>query len=287
MGVISIIDSHLLSRRMPSLRAFLLPVGILHLIYALLLFYLFPLPEGISLQLILIALASGAFRTAAVTIMLYNLTREEVSRVIPVVYTYPVFVAIMAVPLLGETLNYLQWLAIIIVVAGAMMASIEHSPSGSTTWLSKSSLLLLASSLLFAMADISSKYVLAYISFWNMFSLSAFCMCAFFLLISIRPYILRQLSNMKKRNSAIALLVFNETLAPIGILLSLWALERGPVSLVSTIISSRPMFVVIFALILGRILPTFLKSQSDKGMLALRLMATTMIVGGIAMIHLT
>ncbi len=284
LGVINIIDSHLLSRRMPSLRAFLLPVGILHLIYALLLFYLFPLPEGISLQLILMALASGAFRTAAVTIMLYNLKREEVSRVIPVVYTYPIFVAIIAVPLLGETLNYLQWLAIIIVVAGAMLVSTGHSPSGSNTWLGKPFLLLFASSLLFAMADISSKYVLAYISFWNMFSLTAFCMSGFFFLISIRPDILRQLRDMKQRNSAIALLAFNETLAPIGMLLSLWALERGPVSLVSTIIGSRPMFVVIFALILSRVLPTFLKWQSDK--LALRLMATAMIVGGIAMIYL-
>ena len=92
---------------------------------------------------------------------------------------------------------------------------------------------------------------------------------------------------MKQRNSAIALLVLNETLAPIGIVLSFWALERGPVSLVSTIVSSRPIFVVMYALILSRISPMFLERQPGKGMLALRLVATAMIVSGIAIIYLT
>ena len=287
LGLVNIIDSHLISRRMPSLRAFLLPVAIIHLIYSSVLFCLFPLPDGTGMWPIVVAVASAIFRTGGVTIMLYSLKKEEVSRVIPVVYIYPIFVAIMAAPLLGETLYYLQWLAIIIVVAGAVMVSVKRSPDGSATWLGKPLLLLLGSSLLFAMADIASKYALAYISFWNMFWLSAFCMSGFFLLASLRPHIIRQLGNMKQRNSAIALLALNETLAPVGIVLSFWAMKMGPVSLVSTILSSRPIFVVIYALILSRVSPMFLEWQRGKGMLALRLIAITMIVSGIAIIYLT
>jgi len=286
LGLVNIIDSHLVSRRMPSLRAFLLLIGIVHLIYASVLFSLFPLPEGMGIWPVLVAVASGILRTGAITIMLYTMKREEVSRVVPVVYTYPVFVAIMAVPLLGETLYYLQWIAIIIVVAGAVMVSARRSPGGSATWLGRPLLLLFGSSLLFAMADIASKYALAFISFWNMFWFSALCMSGIFLL-SIRPHIIRQLSNMKQRNSTIALLAFNETLAPIGIALSFWAIQRGPVSLVSTIIGSRPIFVFIYALIISRVSPMFLEYQPGKAMLALRLIAITMIVGGIAIIYLT
>ncbi|TRZ93485.1 MAG: hypothetical protein D4R82_05030, partial [Dehalococcoidia bacterium] len=120
MGVVNILDSHLLSKRMPGLRAFLLPVGIIHLIYGSLLFALFPLPGGIGMWPVVVAVASGVLRTGAVVIMLDSLRREEVSQVIPVIYAYPIFVAIMAVPLLGESLNYLQWLAIVIVVVGAV-----------------------------------------------------------------------------------------------------------------------------------------------------------------------
>jgi len=287
LGLVNIIDSHLISRRMPSLRAFLLLIGIIHLIYGSVLFSLFPLPEGVGIWPVLVAVASGILRTSAVTIMLYTMKREEVSRVVPVVYTYPVFVAIMAVPLLGETLYYLQWLAIIIVVAGAVMVSFRRNSEGSATWLGKPLLLLFGSSLLFAMADIASKYALAFISFWNMFWFSAFCISGIFLLASMRPHIIRQLSNMKQRSSTIALVVFNETLAPIGIVLSFWAIQRGPVSLVSTIISSRPIFVFIYALIISRVSPMFLEYQPGKAMLALRLIATAMIFGGIAIIYLT
>ena len=287
LGMVSIIDSHLVSKRMPSLRAFLLLISIIHLIYGLLLFYLFPLPESVGIKVLLVAISSGILRTAAISIMIYTLKREEVSRVVPVVYTYPIFVAIMAVPLLGETLYYLEWLAIIIVVAGAVIVSVEKSPSGSTTWMSKPFLLLFVSSLLFAAADIASKYALAFISFWNMFSLNAFCMSSIFLLVSLRPHILRQLNDIKQKNSAIALLAFNETLGPIGTTLLFWAMERGPVSLVSTIIGSRPVFVALYSLILSRILPKFLIRSAGRGMLALRLVATAMIVGGISIIYLT
>ena len=91
---------------------------------------------------------------------------------------------------------------------------------------------------------------------------------------------------MKQKGSTVALLVFNEIMAPVAILLSFWALENGPVSLVSTLNSIRPMFVVIFAIILSRIFPKFLVKSSGKEMLALRLVSTVMIVGGIAIISL-
>ena len=286
LGVVNIIDSHLLSKRMPGFQAFLLPGGIIHLIYGLALFVLFPLPEGIGIWPLLVAVAAGMLRMAAITIMLYVMRKEEVSRIIPVVYTYPIFVAIMATLLLGETLFYLGWLAIIIVVAGAIMVSVRQDRTGSTTWLGRSFLILFSSSLLMAMADIASKYALAYISFWNMFWIGAFCLSGVFLLMSVRPHIFRQLKNMKQRNSALGLLAFNETLAPVGIVLMLWALGRGPVSLVSTISGSRPVFVVIFAFIMSRISPMFLEWNPGKGMLALRLIATAMIVGGIAIIYL-
>jgi len=286
-AVVNIIDSHLLSRRMPGFRAFLLPLGIFQLFYGLLFIWLFPLPTGVGVLPVLVAVASGIFRTIAATILLYNLKREEVSRVIPVAYTYPIFVAIIAILFLGETLTYLQWLAIIIVVAGAVMVSARQDSSGTAIRPSKPFILLLGSSLFYALSDITSKYALAYISPWNMFSITAFCLSGVFLLASVRPTVINQLVNMKGRKSALALLSFSETMVPVASILLFLALESGPVSLVSTIIGSRPIFVVLSALILSRVLPGFLKWQSDGGMLALRLVAVAMIFGGIAIIYLT
>jgi drug/metabolite transporter (DMT)-like permease len=286
-GAVSIIDSHLISKRMPGLQSFLLPVGIILLIFGLIVFYLFPLPEGTDILPILVAIAAGLLRTAGVVITLYNLTREEVSRVIPITYTYPVFVAIIAIPLLGESLGYLQWLAIIIVVAGAIIVSAEKSPSGTTSSLSSPFLLLFVASLLFALSDIFTKYVLAYISFWNVYSLAAFGVSVSFLIISIRPGPIKQLRDMKRRSSAMALLIFDEMLALLGAVLQFWAMARGPVSLVSTIAGTRPVFVAIYSIILSFVLPGFLIKGGASDAMALRLTAIAMIVGGVSIIYLT
>lgn len=287
LGVVNVNDSYLLSKRLPGLRTFLMPSGVIHLLFALILLYLFPLSEDITAWAMLAVVASGITRTVGVVILLYNLKREDVSRVIPIVHTSPVFVAIIAVPLLGETLYYLQWLAIVIVVAGAVMVSAEKNPLGSTSQMGRPFLLLFMASLLFAVADITRKYALFYMSFWNGFSLTTICMAIGFILIAARPHVFRQLKDMKQRNSSLALLTLGETLAVIGIVLSFLAMKGGPVSLVATILGSRPVFVAIFSLVLSYFFPRLLRMSATKKIMALRMAATAMIVGGVSIIYLT
>ncbi len=272
---------------MPGLQAYLLPAGIIYLILGWILFTLFPLPEGITLRQVLIAVSACILRTTGLTTMLYTLKSEEVARVIPVTNTYPIFVAIMAVPLLGESLSYLKWLAIIIAVAGAVIISIKQSPSGTTTWLSKPFLLLFGVSLILAGANLTSKYALAYVSFWNMSWLFGICSAGVLLLISLRPHTIRQLINLEKKTSTMGLITIGAVLATVAMILIYLAIDKGPISLVSAVIGSRPIVVVIFALILSRISPTSLEWQPGKGMLILRFIATAMIVGGITIIYLT
>lgn len=58
--------------------------------------------------------------------------------------------------------------------------------------------------------------------------------------------------------------------------------------MVSAIIGSRPALVAFYALVLSRVLPNFLVNlTTGKVMLILRLVATAMVVGGIAIIYLT
>ena len=287
LGLVSILDSHLISKRLPSLSAFLLPVAPMTLVFGIIFSFLYPLPEDLSSWPLMVAVASAILRISSIIILLYTLKREEVSRVVPVVSTYPIFVAIMAIPLLAETLGYLQWTAIIIVVAGAVMVSVKRSPGGSTSWLGATFLLLSGSSLLMAVADVTSKYALGYISSWNIYWISLLTTSIIFLFISLRPRVIRELTNIKQPASTLVLLVFKEALAMTGIAMMFWAMKLGPVSLVSAITSSRPIFVVIYALILNRVRPMFLlEGKSGRGVLAVRLIATAMIAGGIAIIYI-
>jgi drug/metabolite transporter (DMT)-like permease len=287
LGLVNIFDSHLITRRMPSLRAYLFLVGFMLLASGLLFAYLFPLPAGLSSWRLLVAITSGILRAGSVTILLYTLKTEEVSRAVPVVSIYPVFVALMAVPLLGETLGYLHWLAIAIVVAGVVMVSIKRNPGGRVRRPGGIILLLLlAASLLLALADVTGKYAISYISFWNMYWLSIAIIAVIFLLISLRPRVLKELGSLKRPASALTLVAITELLVVAGAVLFFWAMENGPVSLVSTIASTRPIFVVVYALILSRIWPNFLVWQPGRLALGLKLVAAVLIAGGIAVIYL-
>ncbi|UCE97383.1 MAG: EamA family transporter [Dehalococcoidia bacterium] len=287
IALVSIFDSHLISKRMPSTRSYLLIVSPIIMVSAIIIAFLFPLPTNVSFWHLVVAVISGLLRAVSVIILLYTLRREEVSRAVPVVSIYPVFVAIMAVPLLGETLNYLQGLAIAIVVFGVAIISIKKRTGNSTNWLGKTFFLLLSSSLLLASADVGSKYALEHFSFWNMYWISILCIATMLLVISLRKSVIKELTQIVRPRTALMLVVANEMLVVASAIMMFWAMERGPVSLVSTLTSTRPLFVVIYVLILSRFLPNLLfEGDLGRGVMLVRLVATAMIAGGIAIIYL-
>jgi len=286
LGLVNIIDSHLITKRMPTLWAYLLPVSIIHIVYGLIFLNLYHLPGGVPAFPWFVAIAAAVTRTIAILLMLYAMRTEEVSRVIPVVNTYPVFVAILAVPVLGEALNYLQWLAILMTVAGAVLISMRSQGRGRGARLRKTVILLLASSLLFGVSNTATKYALDHFTFWNMYSISDLCYGTAFFLISARPSFLRELRDMKERGTALKLVAFNETLTLGGYILSFWAISRGPVALVSTIMGTRPFFVFLYALALSRAFPWLLDEHLSRRTIIIKIVSIALIVGGVAIINL-
>ncbi|MFP3974732.1 MAG: EamA family transporter [Chloroflexota bacterium] len=287
LAAVNTVDSHLITKRMPSLRAFLILPAVIAAIYGGIILYRFPIPQGVDTVPILFAIASALLRSAGIALFLFMMQTEEVSRIMPVVNTHPVFVAILAVPLLGEALIHLEWTAIFITVAGAVLISIKPGVSLVKTWLGKPLIFPLAASLFLAGANLTSKYALEHISFWNMYAIGALGMAFIFLALALRPATIRQFRNIDRPRSTLSIQVCNESLVPIAAIFLYWAIQNGPVSLVSTIAGAQPVFVFIYAFILSRISSTFLLEQSmGKETMALRIVSIAMIVAGVTIIHL-
>ena len=286
IAVANVVDSHLIQKRMPSLWSFLILAGILHIFFALILLIFYPIKSGVDILPWIVTIVSALTRAVAVLIMLYSMRTEEVSRIIPVTNTQPIFVAILAVPILGETLNYQQWLAIVITVAGAVLISMRWDGEGGGARLRKSFYMLMCSSVLFGLANIGTKYALDDFSSWNMYCVSSFCFGSFFILISLRPKVLSDIKNMNGRGSILTIVGLNEAVALGGILLSFWAMERGPISLVTTIQGSRPLFVFLIALALSGLFPAILNERFSRGIIAVKIASIGLIVGGVTIINL-
>ncbi len=285
-GIINNLDSHLISRRVPDFRVFLLLASAFILVVIIPVMLLFPLPGELEASILASAVASAVLRSSAVILMLFAFRSEEVVGVVPLVYTYPVFVAVTAVPLLGETLNLWQWLAIFIVVAGAILVALRPRIDGVGQWLGKNFPRLVLAALLFAGADLSGKYALEEISSVNLFWMSMLSLVVMSLVFCLRRSVLRNFKHIKKPISTLAILSFNEALVVCASLTTFYAMQNGPISLVSTVIATRPVFVFIIAIVLSRLFPGFVYWQSSRKALKYRFIATLLIITGIAIIYL-
>lgn len=285
ISLVNIMDSHFIARRFRDFATYLLPVSACVLGFGLVVFILNPLPEGLATTPLAVAVLSGLLRGASVTITLRTMSTVEVSRIIPVVYSYPIFVAIMASALLGEKLLLLDWVAIFAVVCGAVMVSLKFN-GGRAIHPGRSFLLLVLASVLLAGADITAKYAVDYVSFWNMFWISSLCMGTMFLAISLRPRVFRELARLTGKVRTLSLVFFTESLAMAGAMSLFWAISLGPVSLVSTIVASRPIFVLLFAFLFSLAAPAFLEWERGGKNLLLRIAGTLLIFGGIAIIFM-
>lgn len=205
----------------------------------------------------------------------------------PIANTYPIFVALIAIPTLNETMNSLQWVAIVIVVFGVLLTSVRLHTGTQITWLGKPLILLAVSSILWAISDIMTKYALEYISTWNMYWISHLVLPLAFFSISFRPSVFREIMSFQKRNSSLIMVTLNETMAVTALIIFYWSMQRGPVSLVSAIYSSRLLFVFLYAVIISRLSSFLLEEQTSSSTLLLRFIAISLIVGGIIIIYLT
>lgn len=288
IAMVNILDSHLISKRMPGLRAYLLCAAVVILGYGVLVFALNPFPHIENAFPVFIAVLSGVIRAAALIILLYTLKTEEVSKAVPVVYTYPVFVAIIAAFTLGESLGLLQWFAVLMVVAGAFLVSQKDEQGNLRLRVNKPFLMLFGASVLMSFGEVGTKYALDYFSFWNMYVITMFCVAGGFLILSFRPKAIKQIKSIKWSFSLAFLILLTETLALFGMILLLSAIEEGPVSLVSAISGSRPIFVLAFALLLSRIWKESLyEGKTLKEHLSYRLFATALVVAGVIVIYIS
>lgn len=288
IALVNILDSHLISKRMPGLRVYLICASVVILGYGLIVLLLNPFPEAIEVFPLFIAVLSGIIRALALIIFLYTLKTEEVSKAVPIVYTFPVFVAIFALFTLGESLNLLQWAAVVMVVIGAFIVSQKDGIKGLRLQVNKVFLILLGSSILMAIGEVGTKYALDYFSFWNMYVITMFCVVGGFLVLSLRSNVVKQLREIKWSFGIVFLMLLTETMAFFGMVNLLSAVEEGPVSLVSAISGSRPIFVLAFAFILSSFWRDSLyEGETLKGVLPRRLAATMLVVLGVVIIYIS
>ena len=286
-SISSIFDSYLVSKKMPSLTSFLIPMGTVQIVVACILLAIFPFPHGVDAMHILGTIGGSLINAGSFLILLNSLRKGEVSRAIPVISTSPIFIALLSIPLLSATLGYWQWLAVIMTVAGAVLISLQFGRSGGKTRLHKSFFALLLAALMGAIGSIGFKYGLEQISFWNVFGISGICIGTLVLAYSLRKKNLLELKNLTQRAQKISLVTIDQLVGITSAIVAFKAMGLGQVSLVNAILNIRPVFVFIFSLILSRFFPNIVNEPLQRRTALIKFAAIGIMTAGIVIISLS
>ena len=283
---VSVIDKVILSHLKLSVAVFGFYTGLVQLIVAGVVLIIVPLPESLLVVNVLWTMSVGVLWGLALLLLFWVLSKEEVSRVIPVTHTYPVFVGIAAVLLLGESLTWLNWLAITLVVAGAVLVSVDTSAVGKGWSIRPGFSYLLLIAALLAAAQIILKRMSSDLSVWHLLALRGAGLGIIMSVPNFRPSVVMNLWSVfvspRGRGRELVLLEAGSVLA--GNLLLIFAVSIGPVSMVTAVLGTRPLFVFIVTALLGWKAAWLLKEKLKPRDLVVKLASASLVVAGLVII---
>ena len=285
---ISAMDKILIARFTPNPRTFIVMVGLTQFILAVV---ILPWVEwtGYTNQHIVLAVVSGLTSGGYLVLMFWVMGTQDVSRVIPVTSTYPIFVAVLAFFLLGEQVGLLAWVGIIVTVAGAALMSL--GPTARATDRGRGQMLafalLIFASLGFGLSQVFSKMVADSMDVWTLFFWRALGNGAACVAFSIKPSGMRDLIDTLRRPTSVGLILFTEgALVFVALAFLLGAIYSGPVSLVSTVMATRPLFVFALGIILSIGVSNVLNEPLERKILVIKTLSIVMTVGGVVAVTL-
>ena len=283
-GLISIFDKTVIYRYAGTPLTLPLLIGFAQTSLGLVIIAAVRVPDDATWEAVGWAVLSGLLFGLGGLLLMRVLYSQEVSRTIPVTQTSPLFAAFIALAFLGEAISALQWAGIVATVVGAILLSLRIERGYSTIFLHRSFYLLTLCALIQATATVIIKVAVDDLPVLFTHGLRILGLGLVFLAFNFRPRPLRDIHGfVSKRSPALLVVGLNElVIANGGLLLLLWALSEGPVSLVLALNSIRALFVVLYSTALALVWRGFLGEETARAVIALKVGATGLIVVGIA-----
>ncbi len=287
-GMINILDKTLLFRYLRSPLTLPLLIGVAQGSIGIILVLALTWPETTTASSIGWGFFSGGLWGLSAWFFLRVLYSQEVSRSVPVYQTFPIVAALLAVFFLDEDLSAFHWIAILATVAGAVLISLRLDQGYRGLFLHRSFFILMLGSAIAAAAHVTGKVALDDLPVLHTHALRSLGLSGVLLLGALRPAPLREVRELvRQRSPAFAILGMNEVvLASSSMILTLWALSLGPVSLVTTLVATRSFFVLLYSTALALRFSGFLGEQTSTRALTVKIVSTSLIVAGVAAIAL-
>jgi len=235
-----------------------------------------------SASVLIAALSAGFLFIYAVYPYFKSLTFEEVSRVVPLWQTIPLFVLILEFVFIKEKLSVNNYIAFSLLLLGGILISVKRVKGFFKV--SKAFYWMLSSSFLLGIIYILRKYIMLNHFYWdNVILLSIGTLTGAFSLLFFKNIRKEFLNVFYSVNNKIRFTVIGtQILNGVATLSNNYALVIAPASLVSVSSSVlQPFFVLIYAILLSKFLPNLLKEEVNKKILLNKIIAIVLMSLGL------
>jgi|TARA_B100001971_G_scaffold86380_1_gene79851 drug/metabolite transporter (DMT)-like permease len=286
-GLITAIEKRIIDHHLPNLGVYYASIAFSLFIPAVIVFLATGVPDETSTYSLVMATLSGSTWGVGLAMVFWGYKLEEASRASAIVHTFPVFVAIVALFWLDETLVPGQWAAIIVIVAGAFVISIRRSDGRGIFRLSQAFPILICGSLLTALSHLFAKSALDdHLTVWMTYSIRAAAMGVAFAFLAKPAAFVELLRVLRNWRTLALILIADFLLAPVASISLTRATGLGAISLVAAVAATRPFFVFMVSTFFSIERIKLLNEPLERDTLALKVIALVMIVGGIATLSL-
>jgi uncharacterized membrane protein len=280
-SVSDLIDKFFCTKKFKNTYAFAASTCILSAIFIIGLSFLVDFSQVSGWPLFL-ALASGPLYYLMWLLLWRGMAAAEVSRVIAVYSTMPIFNAFLATIFLHEQLTSAKWLAIILIAIGAALCSWENK---GRVRFNAVYFLVLLSALIAALANVISKLATEYIDALAIYSLSFVGSLPFYLAPLLKKEVLREVKTNLAKKQVLGVLLVRTLITFIAVCFYYLAIDRGPISLVMAINGTGPLFVFLYATLASIFLPQYIKEELKSEVLFQKAVAVILVVAGVILIN--
>lgn len=237
---------------------------------------------SVSYKSIAIIAVNGALLIAAYIPYLYALEEEEASMVTALFQVIPVFGYFFALIFLKERLSFMQIMASLLVVFGAIIISLDVSEKIYIK--AKPLLLMLLSSSMIAMSVTIFKIIAVEenfwgAAFWEYIGGAIFGLLLFAFIKSYRQQLIATVQKNKK--VVMSLNIFSELLNVVAKLLANFASLLAPVALVFVVNGFQPAFAFIYGILLTVFFPRLVSEKVNCKIIVQKVFSIALIFIGV------
>ena len=279
--VVTIVQKRTLDRHVRGVVTFNASAAVMQVSVALVLLTLSP-PNWFS-SAIAIMMVVGLLQATVWLLQSYAISREaDVSRIVPVLDSFPLLVLIIAVVFLGESLTPLKWIAVLMVIGGVTLASWHHALPGERVRFNRSFFAIVGAMIGMSLMAVLFKVASADLSVVQMVATAwLFAAPMHFAAMRLTNGGVNNVLAVFRSRSSFGWVALTQVGLVVAIFTGLTAITLGPLSLSTAIMSTRPVLLVLWVVASGLSFKRAASGGVGRGPMRSRMASASLVTVGV------